>query len=193
MTTPALAGRLGKNIAAIEVCANLAMSLLPQVFTWNFRPMLEDLWRWAQSDGSGSDPAYEAIIQVRNWCLFANAEKFYPRGAAEPAEGWLGIWPMPQKGRMVPSIYIRPDLLTSQVRALGHSNLRVVLDDWERRGWLVPGSRRSKKGSPTIMFRRDVKLDRVEMSVIELRPPIEAAETLEAYDSLTATLHGQLQ
>jgi len=187
-----LAGRLGKNVAAIEMCANIAQNLIPEVFTWSFKTMLEELWAWAQNDGSGADPTYDAIIAVRNWC-FANAEKFYPRGSVEPAGGWMGIWPLPRKDMLVPSIYLRPDLLMAQVKGLGHANFRVLLDEWDRKGWLRGGGRKSKKGSPMIFLRRAVRLHNVEMTAIELRPPVEAAETLEAYDSLSEHAFEQLQ
>lgn len=180
-----LSGRLGKNIAAIEVCANLVHALVPEVFNWNFRPMLDDLWRWAQSDGAGADPILECMIGVRNFC-FANASKFYPRGKEEPAGGWMGIWPMPNKADLVPGIYIRPDILMAQVKALGHGNFRVVMDEWHRRGWVVVGGGRTKKGSAPLLSRKAVKLDHVKLFAIELRPPIEGEQTLAAYDDLAA-------
>jgi len=187
-----LAGRLGKNIAAIEICANLALTLLPEIFTWNFKAMLEDLWKWAQSDGSGADPNLEAILAVRSW-IFSNATKFYPRSKEEPLGGWMGIWPLPSKGRLVPSMYVRPDLLMGQLRAMGHANVRVVLDDWYKKGWLIPAERRTKTGNPLIFCRRSVIFDGVTLWAMELRPPIEGDETLQAYDDLNARLGDSIQ
>ncbi len=178
-----LSGRLGKNIAAIELCANLAQNLVPEVFDWNFRPMLDDLWRWAQSDGAGSDPILECMLSVRNYC-FANATKFYPRGKEEPGGGWLGLWPLPNKAELVPGIYIRPDVLMAQVKSLGHPNFRVVLDEWHRRGWVVPSGSKSRNGSVAVLSRKAVRLDHVKLFAIELRPPIEGEQTLAAYDDL---------
>lgn len=187
-----LSGRLGKNIAAIEICANLADKLLPEVFNWNFRPMLEDLWRWAQSDGAGADPILECMIGVRNYC-FANATKFYPRGKEEPGGGWLGIWPLPSKGDLVPGIYIRPDVLMAQVKALGHPNFRVVMDEWHRRTWVVTEGHKTRKGSATVFARKPVKLDHVQLMAIELRPPIEGEQTLAAYDDLSMRVAESIQ
>jgi hypothetical protein len=189
-----LAGRLGKNIAAIEVCANLALALLPEVFSGiNFKPMLEDLWRWAQSDGAGADPIMECMLGVRNFC-FANAAKFYPRGKEEPGAGWMGIWPMPSKGDLAPGIYIRPDILMAQVKALGHANFRVVMDEWHRRGWVrVAEGRRTRNGSATVFARKPVKLDDVKLFAIELRPPIEGEQTLAAYDDLSQRVAESVQ
>lgn len=188
-----LAGRLGKNIAAIEMCANLALNLIPEVFNWNFRPMLEDLWRWAQSDGAGADPIMECMLGVRNFC-FANASKFYPRGPEEPGGGWMGIWPMPKPGgELVPGIYIRPDILMAQVKALGHPNFRVVMDEWHRRGWIVVGSSQTRKGSATIFARKPVKFNHVKLFAIELRPPIEGEQTLAAYDDLAERVAQSIQ
>jgi hypothetical protein len=187
-----LSGRLGKNIAAIEMCANLALNLLPEIFNWNFRPMLEDLWRWAQTEGSGVDPSHEAILAVRNWA-FSNAEKFYPRGKEEPAGGWMGIWPMPSQGNLVPGIFIRPDLLMAQLRSLGHENFRVVLDEWVRRGWVSPAGRKTPHGSPAVFARKAVKLDHVQLWAIEVHPPIEGDETLAAYDNLALQVAESVQ
>ena len=187
-----LSGRLGKNIAAIELCANLADNLMPEVFTWPFRTMLEDLWRWAQSDGAGSDPILECMLSVRNFC-FANASKFYPIGKEEPGGGWLGIWPQPTKSDLVPGIYIRPDVLMAQVKALGHSNFRVVMDEWHRRGWVVTQGHKTRNGSPSVFARKPVKLDGVKLHAIELRPPIEGEQTLAAYDDLSARVAESVQ
>ncbi len=187
-----LAGRLGKNIAAIELCANVARILIPEIFDVNFRPMIEDLWRWAQSDGAGADPNLEAMLGVRNFC-FANAAKFYPRGKEEPGGGWLGIWPMPSKDDLVPGIYIRPDVLMAQVKQLGHGNFRVVLDEWHRRGWVVSGGRKSKSGSAALLTRKAVKLGDVNLFAIELRPPIEGESTLAAYDDLAERVAASIQ
>lgn len=187
-----LSGRLGKNIAAIEICANLANTLLPEVFNWNFRPMLEDLWRWAQSDGAGSDPILECMLGVRNYC-FANASKFYPRGKEEPGGGWLGIWPHGNKADLIPGIFIRPDVLMAQVKALGHPNFRVVMDEWHRRGWIVTEGRKTRTGSASVFARKPVKLDHVKMHTIELRPPIEGEQTLAAYDDLSQRVAASVQ
>ncbi len=187
-----LAGRLGKNIAAIEMCANLARNLIPEIFNWDFRTMLEDLWRWAQSDGAGADPSLDCIIGVRNFC-FANASKFYPRGKEEPGGGWLGIWPTPTKVDLVPSIYIRPDILMAQVRQLGHPNFKVIMDEWYKRGWLSPGGRKTTRGSAAVFARKAVKLDEVRLFAIELRPPIEGEQTLAAYDDLTERVAASIQ
>jgi putative DNA primase/helicase len=180
-----LTGRLGKNIAAIEVCANLANSLIPEVFGWNFRVMLEDLWRWVQSEGAGGmDPALEAILSVRTWA-FSNVQKFYPRGKEEPAGGWMGIWTLPTSENLNPGIYIRPEMLLFYLRSIGHPNMKVILDEWARRGWMNPLGRKSKKGSPLIFSRREVKYDDVQIWAIEIHPPIGGAEELKAYDALT--------
>ncbi len=179
-----LSGRLGKNIAAIELCANLAQNLVPEVFDWNFRPMLDDLWRWAQSEGAGTDPILECMLSVRNYC-FANAAKFYPRGKEEPGGGWLGIWPLPTKADLVPGVYIRPDVLMAQVKALGHPNFRTVLEEWGRRGWVMSGAGRTRAGNATLLTRKPVRLDHVKLFAIELRPPIEGEQTLAAYDDLS--------
>lgn len=187
-----LAGRLGKNIAAIEICANLANSLLPEVFNWNFRPMLEDLWRWAQSDGAGADPILECMLGVRSFC-FANAAKFYPAGKVEPGGGWMGIWPPASKTDLVPPIYIRPDVLMAQVKALGHSNFRVVMDEWYKRGWVGVKGGKTRNGSATVFARKAVKLDKVSLFAIELRPPMEGEQALAAYDDLSSRVAETVQ
>lgn len=186
-----IAGRLGKNIAALEMCANLAAALIPEIFDWNFKPMLEDLWKWAQSDGSGADPNLDAILGIRNWA-FSNASKFYPRGKEEPAEGWYGIWPLPSKGNLVPSIYIQPDLLMRQLRALGHTDTRVVLEEWHKRGWIRAGERRARGGSIVVFCRKPVQLDGLRLWAIEVRPPVESEEALGAYEDLAQRVAGGL-
>jgi hypothetical protein len=187
-----LSGRLGKNIAAIEMCANLAGRLIPEVFDWNFRAMLDDLWRWAQSDGAGSDPIMECMLSVRSFC-FANAGKFYPLGTEEPGGGWLGIWPRPTKNELSPPIYIRPDVLMAQVKALGHNNFRVVMDEWYKRGWLNAKGGKTRNGSAIIFARKHVKLDHVKLFAIELRPPIEGEQVMAAYEDLSARMEETVQ
>ncbi len=54
-----ISGRLGKNLAAIEMTANIAKAILPDIFgAINFKPMIQDLWSWAQVEPAV--PGYNA-------------------------------------------------------------------------------------------------------------------------------------
>ena len=185
-----IVGRLGKNLAALEFCANVARVAMPEVFgEIDFRTMIENLWRWAQSEGSGADPALEAVMHIRNLCA-ANATKFWPRGTHEPADGWWGFWNPPTPENINPHIYIRPEVLMAKLKLGNFDGSYELLADWTRKGYLVPDRSKhgKKQGRGIVAARKKIKCGNVELVVLELVPPAENAEILETYEALAKNM-----
>ncbi len=178
-----ITGRLGKNLAAIELCANICRSVLPEIFAdVEFKNTIAELWRWAQVEGAGIDTYQEAALSLRNH-VASNQSKFYFRGREEPKDksGWWGVWPLPSPGNMAPSVFIKPDIVFGRLKADGHSNPMAVLSEWEKMGIVKPSTDRAgKKAYP----RKRIKIGNSTISAIELVLPAENAEILEAYERL---------
>jgi putative DNA primase/helicase len=182
----AITGRLGKNLAALEVTANIARAILPEVFEdIDFVPMIKALWLWAQMEGSGGDVYQEAAIAMRNLAA-ANQANFWPRSPVAPEkDGWWGVWPLPSPGDSYPSIYIRPDIVIKKIKELGHETPMAVLLEWEKRKIIRPGHNKTTRGAARYYAQKKVMCNGAPLWVIEFVPIAENAEELEAYDLLT--------
>jgi putative DNA primase/helicase len=182
-------GRLGKNLAAIEMVANVARTILPEIFGQvSFQDCISELWRWAQAEGCGADVYQEAAITLRNH-VAANQYHFWPRGKEAPAVGgWWGMWPLPSEKSLFPNIYIRPDIVMQQIKMLGHTRPMDVVLEWEKRGIIKAGHNRTKKGSAALWTRQKIKCDGTTMLLIEFTPPAESVEDLDHYDQLVESV-----
>jgi putative DNA primase/helicase len=180
-----IVGRLGKNLAAVELCANIARTVLPEVFgKVDFKFMIEELWRWAQVEGCGADIYMEAAVGLRNH-VAANQYHFWPRGKESPAvTGWLGVWHLPNEKCLFPSVFVRPEVVVNYLKTLGHTNTMAVIAEWDKRGIVKPLHRTTKRGSASVWARRPILCDGVKMFVIEFVPPAENSEAIEGYENL---------
>ena len=182
-----ISGRLGKNLAAIEMTANIAKAILPDIFgSINFKPMIQDLWSWAQVEGAGCDVVQEAAISIRNY-LAANQSCFWPRGKTPPNDGWWGAWALPNEESSLPPIYVRPDIVLGHLKGLHHENPMSVIMEWDRRRIIKAGHRKTARGSARFFAQIKVRVDQADMWVFEFAPPAENSDVLEAFDKLADT------
>lgn len=179
-----ISGRLGKNLAAIEMTANIAKAIMPDVFgPVDFKPMIQDLWAWAQVEGAGCDVVQEAAVSIRNY-IAANQNCFWPRAKTPPHDGWWGAWALPSEKSSLPAIYVRPDIVMNHLKSLHHENPMSIVMEWDRRKIIKAGHRKTARGSARFFAQIKVRVDEADMWVFEFAPPAENSDVLDAFDKL---------
>jgi len=141
-----VAGRLAKNLALLELTAQIAADA--GVVPWTAEEMLrsiEAIWETVIGRAEEADVDRRALQDILSWA--GRHESAFVRGLddneeqKEPWEGWAGRW-CPYEGW--DDIAFFPDKLERLLRDFGYSP-EATLAAWRDRGWMETGKGRRTK------------------------------------------------
>jgi len=136
-----VAGRLAKNLALLELTAQIAAKELAGVLPWSFEEMkeaIESTWSVVSGSAEAADIDRRALKQVLSWAgrhtkWFVNHLEEEVDDERQPFDGWAGRWDLHQGW---PWIAFFPDKLQKLLSELGYSP-EATLAAWRDRGWMA--------------------------------------------------------
>jgi hypothetical protein len=139
----AVAGRLGRYLAAIHIAAIIAHDALP--LPWKFADPIEPIWESVTQQTREADQARYAAMLVGGWAA-SNAQSFIGRhltdssGPRVPSGGWLGSWDSASEYRVIAFV---PHRLKAFLSDQGF-DADAILRTWNDRDWLETSTDRDR-------------------------------------------------